>query len=264
MDRLQKAVALAEEKLRARGDSVGLGGVNDIEYKDTKVVSVGSERLAENRVVAGFGDSIDRETFRLMRTKVFAKMRANNWRTVAVSTPTLGQGKSTVVANLAVSASMEVTQSVLAVDLDLERPNLHKIFDLHVKKGLSDVIQGRDEVQDVLVNPGIDRLTIAPGGKPLENSSEWLSNPKVQALLEEFRTRYRSRFVIYDMPPILRSDGVLKSIKDFDCSLLVVEDGVNLVDEIKQSIEVMSQTNFLGYVLNKAPGARAAGQNSNT
>jgi len=265
VDRLQKAVALAEDKLRARGNTVGLGGVvDDIEYKDTQVVSVSSEQLAEKRVVAGLGDSIDRETFKKLRTKVFTEMRTNNWRTLAVSTPTVGQGKSTIVANLAVAASMEVTQSVLAVDLDLGRPNLHNAFDLEGKAGLSDVIQGKAEMNDVLVNPGINRLTLAPGGEPLKNSSEWLSNPKMQALLTEFRSRYRSRFVIYDMPAILRTDDVLKSIKDFDCSLLILEDGVNLVDEIKQSIEVMSQTNFLGYVVNKAPGARVARQNGNT
>ena len=263
MDRLQKAVALAEEKLRARGDNVGLGAVSNIEYEETQVVPISSEQLAERRIVAGLGDSIDRETFRLLRTKIFAEMRANNWRTLAVSTPTLGQGKSTIVANLAVAASMEVTQSVLAVDLDLERPNLHRVFDLEIETGLSDVIQGQIEMQDVMVNPGIDRLTLAPGGSPLTNSSEWLSNPKMQALLTEFRSRYRSRFVIYDMPPILRSDDVLKSIQDFDCSLLVLEDGVNVVDEIKQSVDVMRQTNFLGYVVNKAVGVRSVGQSGN-
>ena len=259
MDRLQKAVALAEEKLRARGDKVSIGTVSNIEYEETQIVPISSEQLAEQRIVAGLGDSIDRETFRLLRTKIFAEMRAKNWRTLAVSTPTLGQGKSTIVANLAVSASMEVTQSVLAVDLDLERPNLHRVFDLEVETGLSDVIQGQAEIQDVMINPGIDRLVLAPGGRPLTNSSEWLSNPKMQDLLSDFRSRYRSRFVIYDMPPILRSDDVLKSIKDFDCSLLVLEDGVNVVDEIKQSVDVMKQTNFLGYVVNKAVGVRSAG-----
>ena len=254
MDRLQKAVALAEEKKRARGDSVGLGAVSNIEYAETQVVPVSPEQLAEKRIVAGLGDSIDRETFKILRTKIFTEMRANNWRTLAVSSPTRGQGKSTIIANLAVAAAMEVTQSVLMVDLDLERPNLHRIFDIEVKAGLSEVLKGKADIEDILINPGIDRLTLVPGNKPLADSSEWLSNPKMQALLTEFRTRYRSRFVIYDMPPVLGSDSVLKSAKDFDCSLLVLGDGVSLVDEINQTMDVMKQTNFLGYVVNKTAG----------
>lgn len=252
MDRLQKAVALAEQKIRTRGQGLGSGTTGDNEYENTQVVPISSERLASKRVVAGLANSLDQDAFKMLRTKVFAEMRANNWRTLAVSSPTLGQGKSTVVANLAVAAAMEVTQSVLAVDLDLERPNLHRVFDLEVKKGLSDVIQGRAEMSDVLINPGIDRLALVPGRESLVNSSEWLSNPRVQSLLDEFRSRYKSRFIMYDMPAVLRSDGVLKSIKGFDCSLLVVEDGVNVADEIKQSADVMAKTNFLGYVINKA------------
>lgn len=263
MDRLQKAVALAEEKIRSRGDNVGIGSIGDIEYDQTEVVPVSTEQLAKKRIVAGLGDSVDRETFKMLRTKVFNEMRANNWRTIAISSPTIGQGKSTITANLAVAASMEVTQSVLAVDLDLERPNLHKIFDISVECGISDVVQGQAEISDILINPGIERLTLALGHEGLTNSSEWLSNPKTQSLLSELKSRYRNRFVIYDMPAILRSDDVLKSIKNFDCSLLVVEDGINQAEDVRQAVEVMKQTNFLGYVLNKSSGPRASGQYSN-
>lgn len=247
------AVARAKEKQRDAGvveqfDTKPLDG----EFFANTTYQFNDEELASRRIVAGNNNIAESEIFRLLRTRVLSQMKANRWKTIAVSAPSLGQGKSMIVANLALAMSMEVSQSVLAVDIDLRRPNLHRAFGFEPQKGLADILDAKATVNDTLVNFGSNRLAVLPGIGSVSDSSERLSGPSMQKLFAEFRSRNKTRYVIYDAPPILKSDDVLKSVKNFDCLLLVVEDGKNTTDEIRRSMEVLTQTNFVGYVVNKA------------
>lgn len=253
MDRLQLAVARAKEKKRDAGLEVAT--TVDLAKEDLGVSNfqnLNEESLLANRIVAGLNDVRGSQSFRLLRTKILSQMKSNGWKSIAVTSPFIDQGKSTIAANLAMAMSMEVTQSVLAVDVDLRRPNLHRAFGIEPQTGLSDILNSDTNFADACINLGSDRLTVLPGRGALSNSSEWLSGPAMQKLFTEFRSWDRSRYIVYDMPPLLRSDDVLKTVKNFDCLLLVVEDGKNTVDDIKQAMETVRHTNFVGYVLNKA------------
>lgn len=255
MDRLQMAVARAKEKQREAGFEKYVAP-EDHSDEDLAGVfhKIDDDELAARRIVAGMDDVSEGEIFRLLRTKILGQMRENGWKSIAISAPTAGQGKSTVVANLALAISMEITQSVLAVDLDLRRPNLHRVFGIEPKLGLADILKSEAALPEALINVGSNRLTILPGRGIVPNSSEWLSSPTMQQLFSAFKSRDRARYVIYDMPPLLQSDDVLKSVNNFDCLLLVVEDGRNAAEEIRQSLDMLKQTNFIGYVLNKTRG----------
>lgn len=261
MDRLQIAVARAKERKKELSAESELLR-KDKTFLENQGVSkpVSEEQLARGKVVAGLEGSQESDSFRLLRTKVLSEMKVNGWKSIAVTSPSAGQGKSTIAANLAVAMSMEMTHSVLLVDLDLERPNLHRVFGLEPDVGMSDLLLKRAEPKDVLLDLGIDRLTVLLGGEALANSSEWISGPDMQRYLSELRSSQSSRYIVYDMPAILRSDDVLKSIKNFDCFLLVLEDGCSTAGEIQQSLDIMRKTNFLGYVLNRDKGisSRAA------
>lgn len=252
MDRLQIAVARAKEKKKEQaGSSTLLRNDETLFENDGVYTPVSEEQLARGKVVAGLEGAPESDSFRLLRTKVLSEMKVNGWKSIAVSSPSPRQGKSTVAANLAVAMSMEMTHSVLLVDLDLERPNLHRVFGLEPEVGMSDLLLGRAKPNEVLLDLGIDRLTVLPGGEAIANSSEWISGPDMQRYLSDFRNSRRSRYIVYDMPAILRSDDVLKTIKNFDCSLLVLDDGCSSSSEIQQSVDIMQKTNFLGYVLNR-------------
>lgn len=255
MDRLQKAVALAVEKnkTKTRTGAEYTGTTSD-GYSNVRLESLSKEHLLSQRIFASEANSAESQIFKMLRTKVLSKMQANNWKTIAISSPTVDQGKSTIAANLSVAMSMESTHSTLLVDLDLRRPNLHQVFGFSPKTGIADVLREEIAVEEALINPGIDRLTILPGTEAIENSSEWMSSPAMHQLFSEFKSRYRSSFVVYDMPALLFSDDALKSIGNFDCSLLVLEDGKSSADQIRQSLQIMKQTNFMGYVLNRVAG----------
>ena len=223
----------------------------NIEYTNTQVINVSNETLTENRVIAQNKEDPRSTPFHMLRAKVLQDLRKNDWSTIAISAPTPGAGKSLVTVNLAMSIAMEVNQTVLIVDMDLRQPSLHKYFSLKPEYGVQDYIQNDIGIQDMLINPGVERLSILPGRERMLNSSEKLASPKIKALTEELKNRYKSRIVIYDLPPLLVSDDVMVFLPYVDCSLLVVESGVNTQEEIEASMKLAEVKPLLGTVLNK-------------
>ena len=84
------------------------------------------------------------------------------------------------------------------------------------------------------------------------NSSEMLGSPKMCTLVEELKVRYPKRIIIFDLPPVLQTADTLSFVPCIDCALVVVEDDITKEDELKQTIELLSVTNIIGTVLNKA------------
>ena len=97
------------------------------------------------------------------------------------------RGKTLTAVNLAVSLALDPNYTVLLVDLDLRRPKLATYFGLTADKGLSDYLIGDAALTDCLINPGLERLVIMPGGKPLYSSSEALASQKMRSLASEFK-----------------------------------------------------------------------------
>ena len=266
MDRIQKALDKAKEKHSEQGvptvahsqyvkstvDDPLKAPITDIAYKQTKVVHSSSEQLEKKRVIAGMYNNAQSAVFRMLRTQILTKMRANNWQTIAITSPTSGEGKSLVASNLAVAIAMELNQTVMLVDMDLRNPSLSQYFSLDAELGLKDYLEEDISLQDVLINPGVKRMVILPGNGRAEDSAELLSSPKMAHLVEDLKTQYDSRMIIFDVPPILQTDDVLLSTKYFDCTLLVLEDGKNKEADITRTLQLLESTNLIGSVLNKS------------
>ena len=224
----------------------------DIKYDQTKKIEIDPDKLIENKLIACIKSDPRSTSFRMLRTQVLQKLRENNWNTLAISGATKGAGKSFVAANLAVSIALELNQTVLLVDMDLRRPNTHTYFGFVPEDGLLDYIQNDVPIKDIMINPGIDRLVILPSHGTTEDASEIISSPKMLRLIDELKNRYRSRVVLFDLPPLLSVDDAWVFLPHVDASLLVVENGKNTEDEVNKSLKILERTNFIGAVLNKA------------
>jgi len=262
MERIKKAIERArKERSRTVSSSSGGGASREghttpgssenIKYTHTKTIDVKPEILKKNRVVAHSSETYDRDAFRLLRTQVLQRMRSNNWNALAVTSAQPGEGKSLVAVNLAITLAMDVNQTVLLVDLDIRRPSIHKYFDYKPDKGISDFLLHDTPLQDILINPGVERMVILPGREPLFNSSEMLSSPKMVALVEELKTRYPSRIIIFDLPPLLATDDALAFSPYVDAILLVAEEGKTSKEDLKQVKNILKESNIIGTVLNK-------------
>jgi capsular exopolysaccharide synthesis family protein len=264
MDRIKKALDKSRAERKHQRREVPLREVEygksseetqpfeNIHYSQTRSIDVSQSQLAENRLVAGNRTDPRATAFRILRTQVLQAMRENGWITLGITGPTSGVGKSLVSANLAVSISFEVNQTVLLVDADLRRPSVHKYFNYQPELGLVDYLTGQAALPELLVNPVFKRLVLLPGRGSSSESSELLSSPRMGRLVKELRSKYESRIVIYDLPPVLDIDDALVFLPNLDATLLVVENGKNTQSEVQGAMRLLESTNLIGTVLNKA------------
>ena len=269
MDRIQKALEKAKQRHAQKPEPIRVeptkaensvsqaedplaAPIESISYSQTKVVNVPNHQLERKRIIAGFYNNPQSAVFRMLRTQVLKKMRSNRWQTLAVTSPTAGEGKSVVAANLAMAISMELNQTVLLVDMDLRNPSISNYFGLNAQVGLKDYLSGDLKLSEVLINPGIKRLVILPGVGRAEDSAELLSSPKMASLVADIKSQYDSRVIIFDVPPVLQTDDVSLAASYFDSTLLVLEDGKNTESNITKSLQMLEGSPLLGTVVNKS------------
>jgi protein-tyrosine kinase len=157
-----------------------------------------------------------------------------------------------------VSIAQEMDRTVLIVDADLRKPakSHHNFsadfFGIRAERGLSDYLTGSAEIEDLLINPSIEKLTILPAGQPIANCAEYLGSPKMGALIEELRERYaEDRIVIFDSPALLDFADPLVLARSIGSVLLVVEVERTTPDDLKRCKELLKDYTIMGTVLNK-------------
>jgi len=226
--------------------------VDKIDYEKTQVVKLDLNHLDKNRIIALNERDPRTSIFDSLRTQVIQKMEENNWRTLAIISPTPGCGKTSIAINLAISIAEQPQKTAILVDFDLRRPRVASYLGLKVEKSMNDFLHDNAELQDILVNPSVPRLVVLPTNRPVNKSSEMLSSSKISNLIKELRGRYDSRIVVIDLPPMLNSDDAMVVLQQVDCALMVVGNGLVNEADINESMRLLAKTNLLGIVINKA------------
>jgi capsular exopolysaccharide synthesis family protein len=143
-------------------------------------------------------DSLVSEAYRGLRTMLLSC--CGGARVIQVTSPAPGDGKSTMVSNLAVSLARS-GRKVLLIDADLRRPRLHRIFSLNNERGLSDLLHGTADWKDVVMPSGAERLSVIPSGPVPNYPADLLAGSALSAVLQAAVAEYD--FVLIDTPPIL-------------------------------------------------------------
>jgi protein-tyrosine kinase len=222
-----------------------------IVYSKTRVVQLDQIHLENNRIVAQNKNDPTGWIFDSLRTQVLQKMEENNWRTMAIVSPTEASGKSVIAINLAISIAKLPQKTAMLVDFDLRRPSVARYLGLKQEKSINDFIAGNTKLPEIIINPGIPHLTVLPTNRPVKQSSETLSSKSIQNLVIELRERYDSRIVVFDLPPILNADDAMVLLPQVDCVLLVLSNGAHMESEITQTMRLLTKSNILGVVVNK-------------
>lgn len=163
----------------------------------------------------------------------------------------LGQGVTTVVANLAIVASRNDARRVLIIDANSQHPGVAKCLKLKSQAGLSDVLCGGALLDECLLptwRVGLNVLTPGSGRKKLGSD---YSVADVSALLDELRTRFD--LIIFDLPQADELSECYAFAEMLDGMFLVLEAGrvdVAVARRVKQRLE-HCQTNLLGAIYNK-------------
>jgi len=171
------------------------------------------------------------EAFRAVRTALYFNTQGKNHSVIQVTSPTPGDGKSTLASNLAVSIAQS-GKRVLLVDADMRRPRQHSTFGISSKEGFATVLSGRSQWRDCMYEcEEIEGLTLMPCGAKPYNPAELSSSPQVKDLIEEMRLEFD--FIIIDTPPLL-------AVTD-PCPIAARVDGVVLCLRIKKNVRVSAE-----------------------
>lgn len=251
-ERHNRVAPSAESVKRARVRRVGPAPVDSSTVRNFQPVRLDPEVLADNRILPQITDVSALRAYKILRTRLLRRLEANQWRSLAVTGVTAGEGKTLTAINLAIALAQDVSTWVFLVDLDLQRPKIGEYLGLPARKGLSDYLAGDAELEEVAYSPNIDRLTVIPNFKPAAQSSELLTAPRMTELVRTLEAENPRRIVIFDMPPVLAADDVLAFSPQVDGLLLVVGEGATGRDALKSAKEVLAEMNLLGVVLNRS------------
>ena len=220
-------------------------------YNHSRSVQLDPKVVANNRCVAFFQDVPEVESYRVLRTQILQRTLDKGGNTLMVTSALPGEGKTLTAINLTFMIAKEFKQTVLLVDCDLRQQSIHKTLGIKSEKGLVDYILGNCPVQDLIVWPGVEKMTLISGGKTIQGSSELLGSPKMKELVTEMKTRYPDRYVIFDVPPVLSAADALAFSPPVDHVVLVVQAGQTPLPEIKKALQMLPQEKILGVILNR-------------
>ena len=170
---------------------------------------------------------------------------------IAVTSATVGEGKSMTAINLAATLAREFDHTALLVDADLRRPSVHKYLNLGSHKGLSDCLREGLDVGDLLVRTDLGKLTVLPAGTPVPNPVEFFTSDTMRRIFLELKNRYPDRYIIIDTPPVLPFAESRSIASIADGVVLVVKEGQPTLDQIQEAIEAL-ENKVLGIVYNGA------------
>lgn len=188
------------------------------------------------------------EAFRTIRTNLQFSSLDSEIRTIAITSAGPGEGKSTVLANLAVALAQS-DKKVILVDSDLRRPTVHKKFGIENTTGLTNLlINGLTE--DVLRDVGVPNLKVVTCGPLPPNPSELLGSKMMDKVIEFLKGH--ADMVLFDCPPVVAVTDAALLGRKLDGVIMTVRLGVVQQDALKRAKTLLEnvQARVLGMVLN--------------
>lgn len=219
-----------------------------VDYTTTRIVREAAAAIRTTPGVIGTGRSPLADAFKVLRTQILQRMRAQGWNSLAVTSARASRSKSISTINLALSLAAEFDKTALLVDADLGSPQLGRLFRLDSRQGLSDHLLENVPLGELIINPGIEHFVLLPAGKPVMNSAELLATEASTRLFQEFKDRYAQRYVIFDAPPVLTADA-LSLFEKVDAVLFVAERGTTTRAELDHCAELLQPFALIGSVL---------------
>lgn len=189
------------------------------------------------------------EAYRSLRTNILFSNIDKPIKTMVVSSSATKEGKSTTVANLAITMS-QMGSRVLIIDADLRRPTIHNLFKLERQVGLTNALLGSYTLDEVIKLSGIENLDLITAGDIPPNPSELLSSNAMRKALSVLSDRYD--LILIDSPPIIAvTDAAVLSTRT-DAVLMVVSSGYVTRKEVARAIQLLQnvRANLLGVLLN--------------
>ena len=197
------------------------------------------------------------ESFRTIRTAIYFGVPAGAARTLLITSPQPGDGKTTLASNLAI-AMAQAGNRVLLIDADFRKPMLHKIFSIPRESGISSVLASEMTLEQAVQESGIEGLSLLPCGPLPANPSEILNPQAFNEPVEQLTTRFDQ--IIIDSPPILpvTDARILAASCDLTVLALRADKSTRRAATYARDVLLSVGASVLGVVVNDAPRHRGS------
>lgn len=265
MEKLQQALSIARSKRPERMPTTAHGVhrpavIADLDerWAELQSIELDDKQLKRSRIVsASAGQAAT--PFDILRTKVLLTMRKNEWKRLAITSPTANCGKTTTACNLGLGFSRQRDVRTILFDFDLRRPSIAKALGLTPAKDISEMLAGDVHFKDQALRFR-ENVAISCANAPVPDPTSVLLNQVTHGELAEMELQYRPDVMIFDLPPLLDSDDTRAFLREADCALMITKSGKSTVAQVDAcEREIADHTNVLGVVLNQNRDADAGG-----
>jgi non-specific protein-tyrosine kinase len=191
------------------------------------------------------------ESYRTLRTNLSFSSLDRPLKTLVITSAAPEEGKSTTIANLAVTMAQGGRKTIL-VDCDMRRPSLHTIFNLSPEPGLTNMLLDENSVPP-LQNTEVENLQVLTSGAKPPNPADLLGSTKLDKVIQ--RLTELADIVLFDAPPIIAVTDAAVLGSKVDGVLLVVRAGKTRRDHAERAKEMLQKANvhIIGVTLTNAP-----------
>lgn len=190
------------------------------------------------------------EAYRTLRTNIQFSSLDRPLHTLLVTSTSPDEGKSTTLANLAVTIA-QAEQRVILVDCDLRRPTLHTLFGLSNEVGLTNMILSQEEAPP-LQETGVPGLSLLASGPLPPRPADILGSRRMEAVIAQLRSQ--ADMVLFDTPPVIAVTDAAVLATKVDGTLLVFQAGKTSRERARQARQMLEKVkaHIVGVVLNNA------------
>jgi succinoglycan biosynthesis transport protein ExoP len=247
------------EEIRARLGLPLIGHIPVIKQDESLLQKIEAEggRLSPALCTHYRPKSRDAEAYRGVRTALYFSTRGGNYKTIQVTSPDMGDGKSTLAANLAVSIAQS-GKKVILIDADFRRPQQNEIFGLPNKVGFATVLAGSAEIPEAIRETPVPGLTVMTSGAHPPNPAELLTSHRFKEMLNVLSEQYD--LVLVDTPPLLAVSDPSVIAPRVDGVILTLRISKKNRPHAEQAREILTTlgANVLGVVVNAIKGTGAS------
>ncbi|WP_081414089.1 MULTISPECIES: CpsD/CapB family tyrosine-protein kinase [Metabacillus] len=195
-------------------------------------------------------NSILSDQYRTIITNLQFASIEQSYRSLLITSPGYGEGKTTTVANLAVSLALQ-GEKVLLIDGDLRKPSIHDSFKLENNIGLTNVLIGNAVLSEAVHQTEIGRLAVLTSGSIPHNPSELIASQAMRDLMSNMQKQYD--YILFDCPPVLNAVDTKILANECDGVVLVVNNGKTDKEKALEANKILTaaRASLLGIVLNE-------------
>ncbi len=250
-DQREHAVESVGRPLTDNDNGNGNGHWKAPVYSESRSYRIDLKVVEENRGVCMMPDAAEIQRYKILRTRIQQQTKGRGLNTIMVTSPNKREGKTVTCINMAFTFARELNQTVLLVDCDFTGQDIHRYLGIQSTASLVDYFVDDVPLNELIIWPGIEKLSLISGNRTVTDSSELLSSPLMKEAVADMKNRYDDRYVIFDAPPVLEHADAISMAPLVDGVIMVVEAGVTSKRDVQRAVDMIPREKFLGFVLNR-------------